>query len=689
MAPSRRKSKAKRDVAKSGSDSTSSTRSHSRSDSISSRGRDETVVDESITDLNVESDTYFDSDEDEGQVNRIGRVPLEWYEREEHIGYTIDGEKLIKELDSTELGKLIFKSENPDAWRTIVDVRNNRTVRLSDDDLKLISRIRKGMYPQENYDQEDLYVEFDNEDAIHPVAYVPRPKANFMPSKFEAAKIRRLVKLIKSGKLVVKDEPDELPEEPPEDIWGDCIYQYDPKTARRGRHEEITAPKAPLPTHSESYNPPEEYLFDDKEKEEWLETDPEERKIDYLPQQHECLRRVGSYQNLILERFRRCLQLYLCPRAVKLKMNVDPESLYPKLPDIDSLRPFPTRLSVEYRVKGVRKLSVDSTGHWIVLASESSLSLCNLLDGRVFDSIEGMNSIFDICWHPHLPILIVSHGNTLSFIAVELPNMRSSLDVRGTKRTGSSEEGKTAYEKALSLVQSETDTGAWRSAKFGRHQGLSVDHVDELRHLSVHQHGNYVVGVSPLCHDSVNQCVIYCLTKRNFVRVGTKMANNSIRLAMFHPLEPKLILCLRRGVRFYNLKVSNEKLENEGEKLSGVDFPVSMHVDSRAQLMAVADEKGTVSLFDLNVGSFPYKKFQFQEGRIVHVEFHRSLPLLMIASANGVIHLIHVKVPTDLSQEPVIVPLRDLRMSGVTHAHWHKKEPWIYTSGLDCGYMWA
>lgn len=54
-----------------------------------------------------------------------------------HIGYTAEGNKVIRELDSTEIGKLLFHSDNPDAWRTIVDVKNNRMVRLTDDDLKV------------------------------------------------------------------------------------------------------------------------------------------------------------------------------------------------------------------------------------------------------------------------------------------------------------------------------------------------------------------------------------------------------------------------------------------------------------------------------------------------------------------------------------------------------------------------
>lgn len=45
----------------------------------------------------------------------------------------------------------------------------------------------------------------------------------------------------------------------------------------------IAAPKRDLPIHSESYNPPEEYLLDEEEKEEYEKKDPEDRALNYLP----------------------------------------------------------------------------------------------------------------------------------------------------------------------------------------------------------------------------------------------------------------------------------------------------------------------------------------------------------------------------------------------------------------------
>lgn len=45
----------------------------------------------------------------------------------------------------------------------------------------------------------------------------------------------------------------------------------------------IPAPKVALPGHKESYNPPAEYLMTPEEVAEWKDTDPEDRKSDFIP----------------------------------------------------------------------------------------------------------------------------------------------------------------------------------------------------------------------------------------------------------------------------------------------------------------------------------------------------------------------------------------------------------------------
>jgi ribosome biogenesis protein ERB1 len=72
----------------------------------------------------------------------------------------------------------------------------------------------------------------------------------------------------------------------------------------------------------ESYNTPSEYLLTPQEEEEWKNMDPEDRPHNFLPQKHSSLRQVGAYARFIQERFERCLDLYLCPRTIKQKVNL-------------------------------------------------------------------------------------------------------------------------------------------------------------------------------------------------------------------------------------------------------------------------------------------------------------------------------------------------------------------------------
>ena len=67
----------------------------------------------------------------------------------------------------------------------------------------------------------------------------------------------------------------------------------------------IQPPKMKLPEHGESYNPPEEYLFDKDEENEFDNQEPEERLQNFKPHKYDCLRHVEFYDKIINERFER------------------------------------------------------------------------------------------------------------------------------------------------------------------------------------------------------------------------------------------------------------------------------------------------------------------------------------------------------------------------------------------------
>lgn len=168
--------------------------------------------------------------------------------------------------------------------------------------------------------------------------------------------VSRLVHAIKMGWI--------KPRRPREDtaVFYDLWAQEDHNSIL-GRHKmHVPAPKLPLPGHEESYNPPPEYLPTEEEvsragpgfpgpkgeevpagatgdplgwglapssslprnplqKLAWEQQEPSERKLNFVPQRHDCLRRVPAFPRFIHERFERCLDLYLCPRQRKMRVG--------------------------------------------------------------------------------------------------------------------------------------------------------------------------------------------------------------------------------------------------------------------------------------------------------------------------------------------------------------------------------
>ena len=49
--------------------------------------------------------------------NTVGNIPMEWYKDFPHIGYDLDGKKILKPIrNKDELDDFLDKMENPDYW---------------------------------------------------------------------------------------------------------------------------------------------------------------------------------------------------------------------------------------------------------------------------------------------------------------------------------------------------------------------------------------------------------------------------------------------------------------------------------------------------------------------------------------------------------------------------------------------
>jgi ribosome biogenesis protein ERB1 len=293
----------------------------------------------------------IDTSDKEDARNTIGNVPLKWYEDYAHIGYDLDGKKILKPAGSSvgkandELDEFLNKMENPDYWRTVIDRQTGEKRVLSDEDIEIIKRLSTGHCGIKDLDEYDTSTFFTHDEMKMPLSGRPEHKRSFIPSKWEKLQVGKYVHAIKMGwiKPQLKKKVEETEEEPKfYDLWGQ--ETEDEKNKKHMHH--LPAPKCPLPGHNESYNPPPEYLFDEQEKAKWDGQEAEDRRQNFVPKQYKALRLVPSYENFIKERFDRCLDMYLCPRQRKMRVQVDPQELIPKLPKPRDLQPFPNTLSI-------------------------------------------------------------------------------------------------------------------------------------------------------------------------------------------------------------------------------------------------------------------------------------------------------------------------------------------------------
>jgi hypothetical protein len=47
---------------------------------------------------------------------RVGNIPLHWYDDLPHVGYDIDGKKVLKPARGDELDKFLRTVDDPSAW---------------------------------------------------------------------------------------------------------------------------------------------------------------------------------------------------------------------------------------------------------------------------------------------------------------------------------------------------------------------------------------------------------------------------------------------------------------------------------------------------------------------------------------------------------------------------------------------
>lgn len=613
-----------------------------------------------------------DSSEDEvAPRNTIGDVPLEWYKNEEHIGYDITGSKIKKRDREGRIEAYLRNADDAKNWRKIYDEYNDEEVQITKEEAKIISRLLKGKTPHTNVDPYPDYVDwFEYDGKGHPLSSAPEPKRRFVPSKWEQKKVVKLVRAIRKG-WIKFDKPKEEPNFYL--LWGD---ETDTADNKRQGLSYIPAPKPNLPGHEESYNPSVEYIPTQEEIDSY-QLMYEEDRPKFIPRKFDCLRSVPAYEKALREGFDRCLDLYLCPRTRKKRINIDPESLKPKLPSKKDLRPYPRTCYLEFKGHNgpVKSLSVEATGQWIASgSSDGTIRVWEVETGRCIKVWNVGGVVHRIAWNPspdrHILAAVVDHD--LLLLNAEVGDEDAQMKTKGLLQ--------------IEELAQEEDNGDKKPAvKWVKHEkfdGIMLIHHKAVSTVEWHFKGDYFTTVVP-SGDS-RAVLLHQLSKKHSHHPFRKLPGLPIA-AVFHPSQKMFFVATKKFVQVYDLQKAQlvKKLE------SGVREISSISIHPGGDNVIVGSKDGKLCWFDTDLSTRPYKTLKNHSKDITNVTFHRKYPLFASSSEDCTAYVFHGMVYSDLNQNPLIVPLEILRGHsssdgrGVLDCKFHPRQPWLFTAGAD------
>lgn len=654
-----------------------------------------------------EIDPLDDSDYSavDDETNTIGNIPLSFYEQYPHIGYNINGKKIMRPATGEALDALLDSIEVPKGFTGLTDPSTGKPLELTPEELQLLRRVQQNEVPEEGYNPYEPTVEyFTSKTETMPLSAAPEPKRRFIPSKHEAKRVMKIVRAIREGRILPYKAPEEQDQEDREfqsyDIWAN-------EESRPDHAIHMPAPKLPPPVFDESYHPPPEYLPDKKEKKEWEETDPEDRDKDYLPTDHKSLRTVPGYANFVKEKFDRCLDLYLAPRVRRSKLNIDPESLLPKLPSPEELKPFPTTCSKTFlgHEGRVRTCAFDPSGRYLATGGDDGARVWEVEQARqvwsvTFNADEVVNVVR---WRPgkDASILSIAAGDAIYLavpqadgLALEQPELEqaseSVLDAGwGTAATN----GNTQQAKS-------TGSPTWvRPPLSLQSRGVLVSiptaHGSHApKSLSFHRHGNYIVTISPSSNTPARQAVaIHTLsTHRTQYPFAKRLKGGGTpQTAQFHPSKPILFVANQRVIRAYDLtRQTLVKIIQPGARwISSFDIHPSSSLGSVGDNLIVGSYDRKLLYHDLDLSPLPYKTLRYHGKAIRAVRFHPRYSLFMDGSDDGSVQIFHGEVGREMMENARIVPLKVLKGHtvtgglGVMDVDWHPSQPWAVSAGGD------
>jgi ribosome biogenesis protein ERB1 len=101
----------------------------------------------------TEIDPVYDSDDSDAQepTNTIGDIPLSFYEAYPHIGYDINGKRIMRPAKGAALDALLDSIDIPKGWTGLTDPATGKPLELTQEELEILKKLHLNEMP-DGYD---------------------------------------------------------------------------------------------------------------------------------------------------------------------------------------------------------------------------------------------------------------------------------------------------------------------------------------------------------------------------------------------------------------------------------------------------------------------------------------------------------------------------------------------------------
>lgn len=138
---------------------------------------------------------YASDSSTESMTNTIGdRALLAKYNEMPHIGYDIDGRRIMRPATQGAIDALLGELDRDGAYTGVMDPETGELAKLTSEQIETLKRVSKNMIPDEATDPYPEYVDwFTSKLQVTPISQKGHePKSRFVPSKHEQKKVWNL-----------------------------------------------------------------------------------------------------------------------------------------------------------------------------------------------------------------------------------------------------------------------------------------------------------------------------------------------------------------------------------------------------------------------------------------------------------------------------------------------------------------